>query len=194
MNLPLLTEISKDLCLKGYSIQDNALAPSFIEALAHDFEIKLQAKEFAPARIGRGSNPHLNESIRSDWICWNANTSLWSTFVQELTDFFNRELFIGANESEFHYAYYDPLGHYDFHYDEDPSSKSHSKRLLTLLLYFNKNWSPVHGGCLEIESVGSFAPEWNRMIVFESAQFMHRVTPANAPRRSLTGWLKHRTF
>jgi SM-20-related protein len=193
-NLALLPEISEDLCRCGFSVKDNAFTEEVIQALTAEFEDKLLSQNFTPARVGRSFGPTLNSDIRSDVIYWLGKESLWDTIVKEMIPFFNRELFIGINDYEFHYALYKESGHYDYHFDENPNSSSQTRRLLTILLYLNQNWDENWGGKLEIENGRAFSPNWNRLIVFESSKFKHRVAPTQKLRRSLTGWLMHRTL
>ncbi len=115
-------------------------------------------------------------------------------FIKSFTALLNQELFVGINESEFHFAQYQNGAQYELHRDQHSNKQGQSaERVFTLILYLNKNWQECDGGQLEISDYGVVQPMWNHLIVFDSAQFPHRVLPSNFVRRSLTGWLKRRT-
>ena len=76
------------------------------------------------------------------------------------------------------------------HYD-NPGRPN--KRVLTMLVYLNPDWTVNHGGEIQITPFlrrpTSVAPIANRAVIFASDRVLHRVLPARTERDCFTIWL-----
>lgn len=93
------------------------------------------------------------------------------------------------------YAIYNKGSGYAKHSDVLQGQKN---RILTSVLYLNKDWQSHDGGELVVyESTGKnivtqVKPTFGTMILFLSEAFPHEVLPSHATRRSITGWFRVR--
>ncbi len=156
-----------------------------------------EVKTWKPANIGKGQNQVRLEAIRNDEINWidpsNASRPL-KYFLSQMDDLkndLNRELFLGLNEFECHFARYKSGGFYKKHLDQHQESKS---RILSIIVYLN---SPESGGELVIYNKHNcelidkkVKPRKGLMVCFLSDQIHHEVLPTNEERLSLTGWFR----
>lgn len=191
-------ELIPHLIEKQWGFVDNLLSEEMAhEILQHLDELQIQ-EQFHKSRIGAPGHLQTISSIRGDHIYWldeskdDEFTSRVFSVLKGLQELFKEELLISLKSIETHFAIY-PEGHgYDVHYDRQGQSNS---RELTFVFYLNKSWSKLDGGEIvlydhegsEIESV---SPNFNRLIVFKSESFPHKVNKALRPRKSLTGWFR----
>ncbi|MDD5472241.1 MAG: 2OG-Fe(II) oxygenase, partial [Sideroxydans sp.] len=69
-------------------------------------------------------------------------------------------------------------------------------RILTTVLYLNKDWQPEYGGELVVydpsgeQELLRLQPTFGTMIIFLSESFPHEVLPSRATRRSIAGWFR----
>ena len=105
----------------------------------------------------------------------------------------NRELFLGLDEYESHFAFYAPGASYMQHRDRFRDDDS---RTVSVIVYLNADWLPEHGGALRLHPEGlstrDISPVGSRIAVFLSADMLHEVLPATRDRLSLTGWFRRR--
>lgn len=200
-NLLSLT-IFDQLRAQGWATAEN-LVPSHIceELLEQLLDHKLQ-EQFKPAKTGQGVDLQPQGSIRGDQIHWLDSDSpapleiafnLWlHAFIKDL----NESLFLGIASREVHYAFYPPSKGYQKHRDV---FNKNSDRLISLVLYLNKNWRPSDCGELVIYDendkeleVAKISPQFGRLVLFLSGSIYHKVNFTNAERFSVTGWLKKR--
>jgi len=106
----------------------------------------------------------------------------------------NQALFLGAQESELHFARYAPGAFYRTHRDR---FRDDDARLVSLVFYLNDDWPDDAGGELILYSaddsgvaVTRVQPRAGTMACFLSDRFPHEVLPATSKRFSLTGWLR----
>ncbi len=106
----------------------------------------------------------------------------------------NRQLMLGLFDVEATYAVYHPGSFYRKHYD---SFKGARNRLLSMVLYLNKDWSPDQGGQLLIfeegagnKPVASVLPEWGQVVIFLSENIPHEVSETFRSRYSLAAWYR----
>lgn len=80
---------------------------------------------------------------------------------------------------------------FPFHFDSPGGLKD--TRRITLLLYLNEGWSTGVGGEIVLQpflaSPVHVRPLFNRVVIFKSAEMLHRVMPSHGVRKCLTLWL-----
>ncbi|WP_242604474.1 2OG-Fe(II) oxygenase [Legionella gresilensis] len=167
---------------KAHSLKDAAL------------EIMRQ-KEFQAAKIGNLTNTSLNDAIRTDKIYWlESNSPDVQHFWQMITQIkitLNKTLYLGLEEFEVHFAFYQAGAFYRKHIDQFKNKKS---RKVSFVYYLNPHWQANCGGQLLLYNeqnklMTSVSPTWNRLICFLS-HLPHEVLTTTTDRLSITGWLK----
>ncbi len=186
---------------------------TLIELSKIDFDLNLQdlldfAKHnwkigsFKPAAVGRGAEQSRQDSIRSDSIYWLTGENLIekkaNLFLQQIQNELNQNLYCGLQSFEAHLAHYAEGQFYQEHIDQ-PRAQSflHGERLITFVLYLNKNWKAGDGGELKIRNTAPELPEFQAiqptfgtLILFKSQSVSHQVLLSNRERWSLTGWFR----
>ena len=194
----LFAVIAQALRDKGYAVLPAALpgaiADSLLEHLAH-----LSDEEFHRAAIGRGENQLHNQFVRRDKINWiepdDVYAKTWHIWTQELQQYLNRQLLLGLFPFESHFACYEPGDFYQKHVDAFPGQ---SNRVLSLVVYLNRDWAPDQGGELVIynevgEELVRVTPGFGAIVVFLSEEFPHEVLKAERSRFSVAGWFRVNT-
>ena len=114
-------------------------------------------------------------------------------FIETLRHRLNRELYLGLNGFEGHYATYGPGARYARHLDR---FRDDDARVVSCILYLNPDWQEDDGGQLRLETgAGTHVevmPEAGTLATFLSDRFWHEVLPSRRLRRSVTGWLLRR--
>lgn len=198
----LFKSISNDICSKGYSIHPYALPEHLSSLLLQQFT-ELPKENFERAGIGRGKNHIINDLIRTDEVCWITNNSeagcAWIKWTQSLQVFLNKHLFLGLFSFESHFAHYAKGDFYKKHKD---AFKGEDNRVLSVVVYLNKNWAGDDGGELVIydESFSTslhidhrkitVMPNLGTVVVFLSEEFPHEVLSAKRNRYSIAGWFR----
>ena len=151
---------------------------------------------YTRAAIGRGSDLHQNQFVRTDHITWldtgNAQDGLWLGLMEQLRQAINSRLFLGLFEHEAHYAWYEPDNYYKRHLD---AFRGEGNRVVSVVLYLNPDWQAGDGGEFVIypddpeQGIG-FLPRAGTLAVFLSEEFPHEVLPAERNRYSLAGWFR----
>ncbi|MEE4464990.1 2OG-Fe(II) oxygenase, partial [Azotobacter chroococcum] len=168
------------------------------EALAEACRARAAAGELTPAAIGRGGRQLVQEGVRGDYTAWLepgqcAPGDAWLALMESLRQTLNRELFLGLEELECHFALYPPGACYQRHLDRFRDDDS---RTVTVVLYLNEAWQPDEGGELRLYlpngRVHDVMPQGGSLACFMSADFPHEVLPATRERLSLTGWFRRR--
>ena len=101
------------------------------------------------------------------------------------------ELAARGRPFEAHYAVYEPDGFYKRHLD---SFRGARNRVLSSVLYLNRDWHASDGGQLRIYApdsegvVETVQPEFGTLAVFLSEDIPHEVVPARRERFSIAGW------
>ncbi len=192
------------LASQGHAILPAALPQLCWLALQAEARQLLAQGVFAPARIGRGENLQRENSVRGDDRCWlepgMAAGAAYLRWMDGLRQVLNRELFLGLDEFEAHYAHY-PLGafyrrHVDRHRDSGPWAAS-SARVISSVFYLNRDWREEEGGELVMQDEQGgvlFAqpPCGGTLVLFRSADMPHEVLPARRERWSVAGWFRTR--
>jgi SM-20-related protein len=182
--------IAKD----DYVVIDDFLSIELLGKIHLFFEQRVEINDLRKASIGRGMNEQEINSVRGDYIYWldrsiDTSLELFFEISDEMILYFNRYCYLNLKSSEFHIAEYPVGSFYKQHVDQFVGSKN---RMITFLLYLNKDWIESDEGKLGIHENGErtdIAPINNRCIMFKSEKILHEVLPTNSIRRSLTGWL-----
>lgn len=194
----LIPRILDDLAARGWSVQPLAVPAALSGELAAECRRRHAAGRLARASVGRGNAQLLDEGIRGDHIQWLGRgetpaTDRYLDLLDELRVALNRELFLGLEDYECHFALYPPGSFYRRHLDR---FRDDDRRTVTTVFYLNDDWQAEHGGALRIElpdgEERDVLPAAGTLVVFMSADFPHEVLPASRERLSLTGWYRRR--
>ncbi|HRQ88237.1 MAG TPA: 2OG-Fe(II) oxygenase [Bacteroidia bacterium] len=199
-----LSRIAADLGTTGY-----CALPSFVEgavcsALLDEIRGFRASGDLREAGIGRGGERRVHSEIRSDRVLWIdplGATDAQASYLDRMEGLradLNRELFLGLFDFEAHLACYPEGAFYRPHLD---CHRDHAARVVSAILYLNRDWSEDDGGLLRLYTdraagvEGPFldiVPEFGKVVLFLSAEFWHEVLPARRERYSLTGWFRKR--
>ncbi len=180
----------------GWGVFTQALEQNVLLEL---LELARQQEFSRVARIGRRRHQRPNARVRLDRIVWiddsHPTQQVWLDWVAQSQLWLNRSLMMGLSFFECHYAYYAPGAFYKKHLDtfQGPNQQLLSDRAVSVVLYLNPDWLPGDGGELVLygskgEVLTKIAPKMGTMVMFNSADFVHEVLPAVAPRFSIAGW------
>lgn len=195
--MPFSTIID-DLAERGWSLQSSFLTSDVTRKLADECRRRDTEGALAPASVGRGEEQAVREGIRGDQIHWlEAGQAevcdAYLSLMDELRQTLNRELFLGLEEFECHFALYPPGAFYQTHLDRFRDDDS---RCISAVLYLNPHWKPSDGGELRMHlrdgSQLDIPPLAGDLLMFLSADFPHEVLVTHADRLSLTGWFRRR--
>ena len=153
-------------------------------------------KQLLAAGIGNDSIQNHDKLIRNDKIYWldRAHENVYEVQFFELMDSFvtylNATCYTGITGYEFHYTLYEKGSFYKKHLDQFRNNKS---RAYSMIMYLNAGWIAADGGELCVyhaDYLQTIAPENGKCVFFKSSEMLHEVLVTNAPRLSITGWLK----
>jgi len=190
--------IVDSLVRQGFAIEPDYLSPSLVKALRREIRRRDARNEFTPAAVGRQDSLHHNELIRRDRTLWLDGSTLAQMRVfaelELLRTDINRALFLGLFDLEAHFALYPTGGFYRRHLD---AFKGDNPRVVSVVIYLNARWRPVHGGCLRIwpqrdavTPLMDVAPRAGTLVCFLSELIPHEVLPSHAERLSIAGWFR----
>lgn len=194
----LLLQIADDLVERGWSQQDALLPPDLVQQLAAECRARAALGSLTPAGIGHGAALAVREQIRGDRIQWleagqSAACDRYLQIMETLRLALNRDLYLGLDDYECHFALYPPGAFYQKHLDRFQDDDC---RTVSVVAYLNDGWLPQHGGALRLYPHRSEAqdilPLAGHLALFLSADMPHEVLPASRERLSLTGWFKRR--
>lgn len=184
------------LAVQGYALLP-AAAPQTCWAHMHtEARQHLEQGAFVPARIGRGVGLHREGSVRGDGLCWlepaMPAAAAYMRWMESLRLVLNRELFLGLDEFEAHYAHYPVGAFYRRHVDRHRDSNA---RVISAVFYLNPEWREEDGGELLMQNAAGevlFAqpPQGGTLVLFMSADMPHEVLPATRERWSVAGWFR----
>ncbi len=193
------------LSTQGYSIVPDFFDPTTTAALAARAYALKEAQQLSPASTGKQTK--LDPSIRGDRTYWlsassdNQAEQAYLQRMQQLKEALNRDLYLGLDTLECHFALY-PVGtFYKKHLDQFKTNhhQQGATRQVSCILYLNKQWQATDGGELRLyldeqnqENFLDIAPIGGTLVLFLSSRFYHEVLPAKRERLSLTGWFKTR--
>lgn len=193
-----LLTIIDDLVARGWSQQDAFLPPDLALALAAECRARAAQGDLTPAGIGHGAATAVREQIRGDRIEWleagqSAACDHYLQIMETLRLALNRDLYLGLEDYECHFALYPPGAFYHKHLDRFQDDDC---RTVSAVMYLNHAWLPQQGGTLRLypdgQATQDIAPLANRLALFMSADMPHEVLPASRDRLSLTGWFRRR--
>jgi SM-20-related protein len=184
------------LAHEKWVLVEEAFPEQFLNDLASLFHEEQSL--FRPARIGAADQQKQESGIRGDQILWMDPQKESHHQVHEKIHALKEELRegmrLGLDDFECHLAMYPPGAGYAEHIDQSSSrSLNTTQRVLSFVLYLNRDWSPDRGGELVLrlpEKSHVILPTWNRLVVFSSTDLPHRVEKSYSARRSLTGWMR----
>ncbi|MDA7087557.1 2OG-Fe(II) oxygenase [Pseudomonas sp. SA3-5] len=194
----LLTRIVDDLAEQGWSLQPWFAPQTLTLELAEECRKRAAQGELTPASIGRGTGQEIREGVRGDRIQWlDAGLApacdQYLALMDGLRQALNRELYLGLEEYECHFALYPPGAFYQKHLDR---FRDDDRRAVSAVFYLNPDWQPEQGGALRLyladATTRDVPPEAGSLLVFLSADMPHEVLPATRERLSLTGWFRRR--
>ena len=194
---PVLFEnISRDLRLNGYSINPYALPLGLAEELWQHLQ-QMPRTAFSNAGIGRQQAYSRNGFVRSNQIAWIQDDSLteqhWLQWASGLQTYLNRRLFLGLFSFESHFAHYAIGDFYKRHFD---AFNGQANRVISLIVYLNRDWNPADGGELVLYQPGAdqdpirVTPTFGTVVAFLSEDFPHEVLTARRDRFSIAGWYR----
>jgi len=186
-----------ELVDRGYSLRPGFFAPELVAALRRELRLLHREDRLRAARIGKDDELQLRRDIRGDQIRWlNGETDAQRAFLgqmETLRETLNRELFLGLEDFEAHFALYPPGAHYERHLD---SFNNSNLRRVTIVAYLNARWRPWDGGELNLfdgERVfESIRPEGGTLVTFLSEHVPHEVAVTHRSRMSIAGWFRVR--
>lgn len=183
------------LAQQNYLIIDNYFTPDQLTIAHHFFDQKQKENVFQRAAIGPSGNKKVISEIRGDYTYWldrKKDIELKTVFenFDEVKSLLNRLMFLSLAGYEFHLAHYPKGSFYKKHLDQ---FDSRNNRMISMIIYLNKNWSTNDGGELRIYPEGEesvdIAPLENRCVIFRSDILFHEVLVSNTSRKSITGWM-----
>lgn len=198
LNDRIVESIAKTGCYVGASVIGAAL----VIALRGRVRI-LQARQLLlAAQVGRTTTRSSTTALRGDSIAWLDQDALdpvevrAMAMINSLRGALNEALYIGAMDTECHYARYPTGAFYKTHLDR---FGNHDLRVVSLVFYLNARWQDHEGGELLIHHQTSnlierVLPRCGTMVAFLSSQFPHEVLPATRPRLALSGWMRRRAL
>ncbi len=184
------------LAVQGYAILPASVPQLCWMRMQTEAQTLLGHGAFSPARIGRGESLHREGNIRGDGLCWlepaMPAASAYLRWMETLRQVLNRELFLGVNEFEAHYAHYPVGAFYRRHVDRHRDSNA---RVISAVFYLNADWGEEDGGELVMQDAAGevlFAqpPQGGTLVLFKSADMPHEVLPATRERWSVAGWFR----
>lgn len=182
----------------GWSQHNIFLPLELTQELATECRALAASGALNPAGVGKGPAQVLRADIRGDRILWlQAGQSLacdrYLQIMESLRVMRNRELYLGLDEYESHFAFYAPGAGYQAHLDR---FRDDDCRTVSVVIYLNHDWLPEQGGALRLHPLGKstedIAPVGSRLVLFLSADMLHEVLPATRDRLSLAGWFRRR--
>jgi SM-20-related protein len=183
---------------RGYATLPEAMPEDGWRRLRAEAEQLFVGGAFSDARIGRGEGARTESITRGGSTCWLDDSmpagSSFMRWMDGLRVFLNRELFLGLESFEAHYAHY-PIGaSYGTHLDRHHRSNA---RVVSVVIYLNSDWPTDAGGELVIYDADAaprltVAPTGGTLVVFMSDDMPHEARKATRERWSIAGWFRTR--
>lgn len=191
-------EIAQELGTSGRCVCADFLTPALCVEVREDLDRVAREGGFGRAGTGQGSGQLVRNQVRRDDIHWLAEDAanpaqqqLWRK-VDTLKQAFNRTLYLGLSTFEGHYVAYPVDGFYKRHRD---SFQQDDARMVTVIVYLNRDWHSDDGGRLRVYENGGHVdidPLGGTLVCFLSRELEHEVLLSHAARFSFAGWFKTR--
>jgi len=193
MNAELFESITESLVESGYIVIENALDLTLLE------ELSLYGEDesfYQKAGISSKNDLHIDSNKRSDKTRWleedGSSMSEYLLFADSLKNYLNQALYLGLCYYEAHFALYERGDFYEKHKDAFKGSKN---RVVTTVLYLNKEWNTSDGGELLIYDnqdslIEKVTPKMGTLVIFLSENFPHEVVRTKRKRHSIAGWFR----
>lgn len=196
-----LPEIVDALAGQGWCIMPEFLCAGDVEDLRGICLARHAAGTFHRAGVG-ARQAQVVEDVRGDAILWldtedpSAAVQAYLNATESLRSSVNRELYLGLEQLEAHFALYPEGAYYKKHLDR---FRDDDRRSLTAIVYLNDAWRAEDGGLLRFwpdpSGTGDpidILPAGGTLVTFLSERYWHEVLPARRQRLALTGWFKRR--
>jgi SM-20-related protein len=194
--------IVESIAATGCYIGESIIGAALVVALRGRLQLLRSRHDFHAAQVGRSGTLTATTKLRGDSIAWFDQDALdpveacAMALINSLRDALNEALYIGAMDTECHYAHYPRGTFYKTHLDR---FGNHDLRVVSLVFYLNAHWGDGDGGELLIRDTASdlierVFPRCGTMVAFLSARFPHEVLPATRPRLALAGWMRRRAL
>ena len=196
-----VSEFAATVLEQGWCIQTDWLPDERIAELTDLVRRHWEQGDFHAAGVGRGAARDIRHDIRGDRILWldDCSEAVVRRYIkgelESLRLAFNVAGYLGLHEFEGHFAVYPPGAGYARHRDRFRDSDA---RVVSLILYLNRNWQTEDGGELRLYPHGAASspidimPSGGTLAGFLSAEMEHEVLAARRERFSLTGWFRRR--
>lgn len=189
--------VADALRARGWAIASGVLDEALVADLLLEANAHRDAGRLRPASTGRGTGRH-DTDLRGDSTLWldepvcgdAAGRAL--AMLDALRIALNRNLLLGLDEVEAHFAHYPPGAGYVRHRDR---FRDDDARVLSLVLYLDRAWPADAGGHLRLhlpEGTHDIAPVGGTTVLFLSDEIEHEVLPATRDRFSVAAWLRRR--
>jgi SM-20-related protein len=184
---------------KGYGVLKDAIHEQLIDRLIDDCKSREATGDMERATVGREDNHILATRIRRVDAAWlDGSTDGEAAFLaltERIRTAINRRLFLGLFEFEAQFLTYPPGGFYQRHLD---SLRGARNRIVSLVVYLNRDWQPADGGTLDIWSApddfetpaATVEPRAGTVVLMLSEEIPHAVRAANTTRRVIAGWFR----
>lgn len=193
-------EIIEGLATRGFAITEKFLDQKAATLLAKETSNDWIEGEFRRAGVGRGEELQVRDEVRRDHVRWLETDDatgaqiLYLKKLDNLRQALNRQLFLGLQRYEGHFAVYPPDAFYKPHLDRPRGSED---RWITTILYLNPKWKEGDGGELKLQTEAHqrdgesliVPPQLGTFVTFLAGDFWHEVLSSNTERLSITGWL-----
>jgi len=181
---------------RGWFMQQQVIAPALIDVLLEDLAALSAADRLTRAGVGREGDFQITAAVRRDLIFWlrpdRPAEALFLDLAERLRLALNRRLFLALFEFEAHFALYPPSAFYRRHFD---AFRGQANRIVSLVIYLNRDWQPGDGGELLLyDDVGGEAeriePRAGTLVLMLSEEVEHEVLGTRVDRASIAGWYR----
>jgi len=192
-NEKIYAKIADSLVKDGYLVMNDVFTKEFCNTL---LDLAKDERGFKKAGISKDEKLHIDSTKRGDKTKWLDGSvdveKSYLEFMNSLSEYLNRTLYLGLNYYEAHFAIYDIDEFYEKHLDAFKGSKN---RVVTTVFYLNENWNKDDGGEIVLYNednnvIKTLTPISNTLVVFLSEKFPHEVLKSKKKRYSIAGWFR----
>jgi SM-20-related protein len=198
MTETILNTLLDDIATNGWGRVPQFLSIEATKALRQDLRYRQAQGQFQHAAVGKGKEAIIRADIRGDETLWWKENDLiiaqkdYYQHINTLQIALNEAFYLGLKEFECQYACYPTGAFYHKHLD---SFRKNNNRLISCILYLNKDWLSTFGGELRVyhtenELFTDGLPIGGTLVCLRSDVVWHEVLPATQARYSIAGWLR----